>query len=133
MIGRLLDRVPMGDWRGNLDGRPTFWTRTLLEAFGWRVSLHRMVATDDADCFHTHPAFALRIVLEGGYAEQLLDGTEVEWRPGMVGIVRPSLAHRISRLRNGRVSYSLWIRGPKRAPILLKGDGWSDVMRAPDV
>lgn len=126
MIERWLDRVRLDEWRGNLDGRPTFWSRTLVELFGVRVSLHRMVAADDPACFHTHPAFAIRLILSGGYVEELESGEAVTWVPGAFGIVKPELAHRVASLCNGRSSYSLWIRGPKIAPTKLRGAGWPE-------
>lgn len=69
-------------------------------------------------------ARAVRIVLAGGYVEEIETGHRRVWRPAMVGIVRPSLSHRIASLINSRVSYSLWVRAPKTAPIALRGDGW---------
>lgn len=123
MIRRRLDRMRFDDWRGAQDGRPTLWSRTLLDWRGWRIAVHRMVGVDDPGCFHTHPAPALRIILAGGYAEELEDGQGYAWLPGQFGIVRPETSHRISRLFED-VSYSLWIRAPKRAAIRLRGPGW---------
>lgn len=128
------------EWRGSLDGRPTLWIRHLVRLRGWRVDLHKMVAADDVDCFHTHPAHALRVILWGGYVEEIepvrlrieaadlvvkLPAERRSWRPGMIGIVRPRLSHRIAALRNGRASYSLWIRFRKVAAIELRGAGWA--------
>lgn len=62
---------------------------------GWKLCLHKVVADDDVDCFHTHPATALRIILWGGYVEELEDGTHRSWWPGMMSIVRPELSHRL--------------------------------------
>lgn len=101
------------DWRGSLDGRATFWSKTLLRLFGWRVDLHKFVAADGPGCFHTHPAYAVRFILFGGYFEQLECGAYRAWFPFRVGLVKPELSHRVDHLVNGRVSYSLWIRGPK--------------------
>lgn len=123
MLRHWLDRLTFDRWIGTTDGRPTLWSRCLFERRGRRVVLHRMVATDDVDCFHTHPAKALRIVLAGGYVEQHEAGHFVAWLPGMFGIVRPEMSHRIARLIDG-VSYSLWIRAPKSAAIELRGSGW---------
>lgn len=130
-VTALLHRVQLTDWRGSLDGRPTLWSRNLFDGFGWRVSLHRMVGADDIGCFHTHPAWALRIILAGGYVEQLEDGTERLWTRGQAGFVRPSLSHRISGLLNGEFSYSLWIRAPKSARIEQRGDGWPKTTPTP--
>lgn len=113
------------EWRGSMDGRPTLYVKRLLSVFGCRIDLHKMVDMDDSGCFHTHPAYAIRIVLRGGYVEELENGTHKVWRPGMIGLVRPTYSHRIDRLRNGRFSFSLWIRFRKCAPVHLRGDGWS--------
>lgn len=123
------------EWRGSLDGRPTLWVKRFLSWRGWRVDLHKMVGADDADCFHTHPATAFRLVLWGGYVEEIEDGRWRFWFPGRFGIVRPALCHRIAGLRNGRASFSLWIRAPKSAAVELRGDGWKqqdETHRAPN-
>lgn len=112
------------EWRGSMDGRPTLWVRHLLCGFGYHVDLHKMVAADDPACFHSHPAYAVRIILRGGYVEELENGARITWLPGMIDLVRPSLSHRVAKLINGRVSYSLWIRFRKRAKVILTGDGW---------
>lgn len=113
------------EWRGSNDGRPTLWVRHLLSAFGCKVDLHKMVRGDDQECFHTHPAYALRVILWGGYVEELESGRWRTWWPGMIGLIAPSYAHRIGGLRNGRASYSLWLRFRKRAKVKLTGDGWA--------
>lgn len=125
------------EWRGSLDGRPTFWLKRLLYLPVWRkagkwhgcrVDLHKFIAADDDGCFHSHPAYAIRIVLWGGYVEEIYEdgkwGLYKTWFPGMVGLVKPPFAHRIQGLVNGRASYSLWLRGPIVAPVKLLGDGW---------
>lgn len=126
------------EWRGSLDGRPTFWLKRLLyipvwrkagKWLGCRVDLHKFIDADDAECFHSHPAYAIRIVLWGGYVEEERSGMLHVWKPGMVGLVRPEFAHRVSGLLNGRVSYSLWLRGPICAPVKLLGDGWPQEYR----
>ncbi len=112
------------EWRGSLDGRPVFWTKHLLCAFGCYVDLHKMVAPDDPGCFHTHPAYAVRFILWGGYVEHIEGDSWKEWKPGMIGLVKPSLCHRIESFLNGRVSYSLWVRFRKVLNVELRGDGW---------
>lgn len=119
------------EWRGSLDGKPTFYIKKLFEVFNIRVSIHKFVGPDDWACFHTHPATAIRIVLWGGYDEEILTdyGTFQSRRTrrcsvGTVGIVKPKLCHRISKLLNGKSSYSLWIRFKKVATIELRGCGW---------
>lgn len=123
MMRRFLDRLTFDEWRGALDGRVTLWSRDLWAWRGWRVSLHRMVGADDPGCFHTHPAHAVRMILAGGYVEEIEGGRGRAWLPGMVGHVRPDLSHRIAVLVDG-VSYSLWLRAPKSAEIALRGPGW---------
>jgi hypothetical protein len=135
------------EWRGSLDGRPTMYIKRLLQLPFWRragkllscrVDLHKFVAADDEGCFHTHPAYAIRLVLWGGYVEQaahddqesgVLRTEHVWWEPGDIGLVRPELAHRVARLLKGRASYSLWLRGPICADVKLVGDGWAKQKR----
>lgn len=109
------------EWRGSLDGRPALWIRKLVRVFGCVVQVHKFVRADDAGCYHTHPAWAVRIVLWGGYVEETGDGRWRAWFPGRIGIVKPSYEHRIAGLMNGRSSWSLWLRGPKVAEIKMRG------------
>jgi len=123
------------EWRGSMDGRPTLWVRHIARLAGRLIDVHKMVAKDDPDCFHTHPAYAIRVILWGGYIEELEGGKHRTWFPGMVGIVAPTCSHRIAGLRNGRVSYSLWVRFRKRTAVELRGDGWrkqEQIYRAPN-
>lgn len=114
------------EWRGSLDGRPVMWTRNLVAFHGWRLDLHKFVAADAAGCLHTHPANAWRLIVWGGYFEEVEGSTaHKEWRPGMFGRVKPSLSHRVAALRNGRSSYSLWLRAPKTHDVQLRGQGWT--------
>lgn len=92
---------------------------------GYRLDLHKFVRADDSGCFHTHPAKALRFVLYGGYVEQVESGGLFVWGVGDVGIIRPEFCHRVHAILNGRVSYSLWIRGPITHDVELRGNGWS--------
>jgi len=120
-------RLQWTEWRSDFDGKVTMQIMPLLRWRGRRIDLHRMVGVDSSECFHTHPARAIRIVLWGGYDEEIHAGGNSRLRrscePGLVGLVLPDLAHRISRL-HGRVSYSLWLRGRKTDPIWLVGAGW---------
>lgn len=106
---------------------PVWWRNGKWKAI--RIDLHKMVDIDEPECFHTHPAYAIRIVLSGGYFEEILSGCGRvrafrQWEPGQVGLVRPSLCHRIADLPPFRASYSLWIRGPICANTELLGEGW---------
>lgn len=142
-------------WVGHPDGTVVMRIKNLLHFRRRRVDLHKMVTADLPGCFHTHPAFAIRIVLWNGYVEEVLvnDLSEIplhaenvqgiwdyeagRWKqltytrrikPWHIGLVRPSLTHRIAELPNGP-NYSLWLRGRVRYPILLFGDGWPPEMR----
>lgn len=119
-----MSRIRWDKWIGSIDGRPTLWVKHIFCGRGRHVDLHKIVAVDDPDCFHTHPAYAVRLILWGGYVEELEGGARKTWRPGMIGLVKPTCSHRIAELRNGRVSHSLWIRFRKCAPIILRGEGW---------
>ena len=107
-----------------MDGRPVLWVKHLLCRRGRHVDLHKMVRADDPECFHTHPAVAIRIILWGGYIEEMEDGRKRTWFPGRIGIVNPDCSHRISELRNGEMSLSLWIRFQKTQKTKLRGSGW---------
>lgn len=120
-------------WVGHPDGTIVMLIKNLLAFRGRRVQAHRMIAADLPGCYHTHPAFAIRIVLWHGYVEEVYDISNgrthtKRWRPGMIGLVRPSLAHRIAELPSGP-NVSLWLRGRVRYPIMLMGDGWPPEMR----
>lgn len=92
-----------------------------LTIFGWTCRLHKFTKPDSEGCFHSHPAHSFRLILWGGYWEELDSGGYKEWKPGMFGRVRPELSHRIGGLRNGKHSYSLWIHGPHVADIKIRG------------
>jgi hypothetical protein len=122
-------------WIGNNDNEPIYFQKVLFRAFGWTLRLHKFVKADAHGCFHSHPAHAFRLILWGGYVEEVYydatkpygstDGYAI-WRPGMVGKIAPDFIHRVERLRNGHASYSLWLQGPTIASIELHGDGWPE-------
>ena len=111
------------EWRGGSVDNHTMLIKRLGKLFGCRLDLHKMVGIDDY--FHSHPAWAIRVILRGGYFEEFLGGVQMEWRPGMFGLVSPRLIHRVSGFRGKlRPSYSLWLRGPVCAKIkVMKVDG----------
>lgn len=111
------------EWRGSMDGRPTLWVKRLFRWRDRRIDLHKITGLDDAGCFHSHPAWAIRVVLRGGYVEEMPDGTTRTWRPGMIGFVRPEFVHRVAGLLKTE-SYSLWLRGRIVSKTRLVGDGW---------
>jgi hypothetical protein len=119
------DREVLNDNAGTVALR----IRYLIHQFGRRIDLHQIANADPAGCFHSHPArWAIRIILRGGYVEEMQDGSKRVWRPGSIGIVRNNLVHRIHELPNGP-SYSIWIRGRIRFRTCLVGDGWPPSLR----
>jgi hypothetical protein len=105
---------------------PVFYIRTLFRFKGWTVRIHKFTAADASGCFHSHPARAWRLILWGGYREEILDFDEhkpiyEDWAPGRFGWITPDFEHRIDKLHNGRSSYSLWIRGPITHKVKTQG------------
>lgn len=111
-------------WDKNI-GPDALLVKHLVHVFGYRIDLHKMVKADEHQCFHSHPAHAVRLVLKGGYVEEFVDGRLVSWRTRMVGLVPPNLVHRVHMLPHGP-SYSLWFRGPICAKTQLYGSGWAE-------
>lgn len=98
------------------DHKKVFDGFELFRLFGWTVGLHRFEGADAPGCFHTHLGTAYQIILWGGYVEEAVlpmsEKTEMRtWSPGRVGRITHDFEHRIDRLL-GRVSWTLWIRGP---------------------
>lgn len=102
------------------DGFNVLLIKHLFKRFGWEINLHKIVSPDAAYCFHTHPAKAFRIILKGGYYEQLSTGEMIKWSLGNMGFIYPEFEHRIHALKKGS-SYTLWIRGPITAEIKTRG------------
>lgn len=115
--------TPTG-WRGSTNDGPTFYEKEIFSKDGHKITLHKMVAADDAGCFHSHPATAIRWIIKGGYVEEYYDGRSVEISEGYIGVVHPNFKHRIHELLEDE-SISLWIRGPKTHAIELMGDGYN--------
>ncbi len=126
------------EWRGQENApsmliKRILWIPLLRRDGKWngiRVDLHKMVDIDAPDCFHTHPAYAVRVPLSGGYWEEVISEcgsirAYIQWQPGQIGLVRPKFCHRIAGLPNAGVSYSLWIRGPVTNEVELRGEGWA--------
>lgn len=129
MIRALLDWIWQWDrWIGTIDGRVTMRIKHLVHVFGCRIDLHKIVATDPAGQYHTHPARAVRVVWSGGYVEELEDGRCLRREPGYIGVVEKHTSHRIAKLIDGAASYSLWFRMPIKpgTKIELRGEGWPE-------
>lgn len=122
-------------WIGNELGNDTppqeasLFIKNLVHRWRCRVDLHWIAQRDRYNFFHSHPAYAIRLVQMGGYVEEVAPrGATIgntfyrTWKPGMWGVVSPRYVHRVHRLLDQRVgSYSLWIRGPVIAPIKTGG------------
>lgn len=112
---------PLGD-----EDEAVMWVKHLVHIWGCRIDLHKMVRADGVNCFHSHPAWAIRIPIWGGYIEEGYNPEKNKtffrfWRPWSVGVVAPRFVHRIAELLNGRVSYSLWLRGPIVRNVFIGG------------
>lgn len=121
------------------NGAPTMFIKHLFHFRGYRIDLHKMVRADAPECFHSHPARAIRVVLRGGYVEEIYSDADSlyaypeqvafifrdkrVWKPFGIGRVEPDFVHRISRLLDGP-SYSIWFRAPITHDIKLLGTGW---------
>jgi hypothetical protein len=137
------DRWIGNDPNGN-DSTAVMWVKHLFHRWGRRIDLHKIVKPDDESTFHTHPATAVRVILHGGYVEEILQRVPQQcciggplrelcceeqqyirtfkvWLPGDVGIIRPEFCHRIHALIGGSPSYSLWFRGRITHDIRLVG------------
>jgi hypothetical protein len=114
-------------WVGNFNDEAVMRVYILIDCFGYRVDLHRIVKADKLGCFHSHPATAYRFVLWGGYAEEVWVSPHLSYTHGIPagfwGRVTPDYIHRIEYLPSGS-SWSLWFRGRVVAPIRLVGNGW---------
>ena len=110
------------------EGLYTLLVKRLVNVCGRRIDLHKMLHKDNVECLHSHPANSVRIILIGGYVEEVRRPDHSRfmqtWYPGMMGIVRPNFVHRIHALNNGSHSYSLWLRGRVTHPIYAIGSGW---------
>lgn len=132
-----MNGIEWDEWRGQ-ENAPSMLIKRLIWIPVWwwggnwkaiRIDLHMMVDIDEPECFHTHPAYAIRCVYSGGYWEEVVSECGsirafIQWQPMQIGLVRPSLRHRIAALPNFRASYSLWIRFPICAEVHMRGDGW---------
>lgn len=114
------------------DGGPVFSSYSIRSKW-FSFGIHVFDDGDADGCFHSHPAWAFRLVLWGGYVEETFKAVNDQmswhgyvekrkrvWFPGRFGIVKPSFEHRIDRLLFKR-SVSLWVRGPLVADIETHG------------
>lgn len=131
-LTEMLDRPGWDRWISNepdSDERAAvMWMRHVAHRWGRRIDVHKFVQADAPGFFHSHVANAIRMVVAGGYVEEVYDVVaqrpcgEVVWRPGSFGIVRPGFVHRVARLLKGP-SFSIWFRGRVTHPIRIYGEG----------
>ncbi len=87
---------------------------------GYRVYLHRFVASDPGRGLHNHPwKHALSLVLSGSYRETRMLGADSNYalqqrdlRPGRLNFISGDVFHRIN-LRQGSECWSLFVHAPK--------------------
>lgn len=97
------------------------YIKHLIRLGGFQVNLHYITGVDAIDCYHSHPAKAFRIILRGGYIEEIPDYRYSDyeyWHPGRCGMMQPEFIHRIAHVEDGG-SWTLWIRWPVTHPIKL--------------
>lgn len=99
-------------------------SKYLFQGRGRRIDLHRLMKPDGLDQFHSHPARSFRIILWGGYIEQMETGQYKVWKPGMMGYIPKDLCHRIHLVFDP--CYTLWFRGKDRFKVRLVGYDGSD-------
>lgn len=107
-------------------GWRTFYITRLIYWRGRRVDLHKIVRADSPGCYHTHPAKAFRLILWGGYVEELEDGRKKTWQAGQFGMVPHDMSHRFHAVLSSEPCYTLWIRGRITHDVALRGTGWPD-------
>lgn len=119
-------------WRGSGD-KPVLLYKHLFKIGKWQVDLHKMIDVDEHACYHSHPAWAYRIILWGWYEEVIVEEDppgiwtirDIKiWKTFGHGWVPPTHVHNIYRCKVP--TYTLWIRGPKTHKIKLIGSGWGD-------
>lgn len=79
--------------------------------FGWSLKLHEIVRPDDDRCEHDHPWWFWRLILRGGYVEEIEGVTRVR-KPLSLTYCGAKFRHRITELR-APSSWSLVLCGPK--------------------
>lgn len=78
------------------------------------IKLHQIKRPDSDRCQHNHPWGFIRFILWGGYVEEYGEDNQVQvLRPGTITWCPANFRHRITRLLNGRTSWSLVITGPR--------------------
>jgi len=114
----------------DLDGKRDYLYRwSLWLPFGLSLKVHKIVRSDNDRCEHNHPWWFIRIILYGGYAEQIKGKTysRLPWRPWAFWRIYPclpSFQHKILRLFK-RSNWSLVLCGRNKGSWgFLTKDGW---------
>lgn len=102
--------------------QPTIYIRNICTFGNWTLDWHVIVLPDADDAFHSHPGTAWRLIVWGGYVEELPGRFYKWWFPGRIGRVTPDYVHRVHHVNR---SYSLWLRGPSVVKTKLIGAGWN--------
>jgi hypothetical protein len=101
----------------DLNGENTYMRRWGIELFGYKIKLHQILMPDDDRCQHDHPYWMFRVILWGGYVEEIdcpgLCRCNLELKPGHMSFCPATYTHRITKLRNGHSSWSFVIAGPE--------------------
>src|SRR5258708_5774005 len=88
----------------DISGKDDYLHRwSLWLPFGLSLKLHKIVRPDNDRCEHDHPWWFVRIILHGGYVEQIKGRVyaRLPWRPWAfwrVYLCLPSFQHKILRL-----------------------------------
>ena len=109
------------DRRADPSGLVVQQSLALWDEWEWTAQLHKFVAVDSREPFHTHQAtVGFRYILLGGYDEEVIvgsgDSLRIElkqWRKGMCGFIHHNYNHRIIGIQP-EGAMSLWIRGPTK-------------------
>jgi hypothetical protein len=110
------------------DLRPVIWSKKLIHFGGYRLRLHKIVRADKRLCFHSHESRCFRLILWGGYVEEILEDDLEPTRyktlyPGYFGTFDAGFTHRVDELL-GKSSYSLFLMCPKQENVEFYGQGW---------
>ena len=101
----------------DIAGENVYMRRWGIELFGYKIKIHQILRPDDDRCEHDHPYWMFRIILWGGYSEEVgCDGFchKIKvCRPGHISFCPATYRHRISKLHNGHSSWSFVIAGPE--------------------
>ena len=136
-------KVKWDKWCGQNKDDPALYVKHLLRIPYWRragkwrsmrIDLHKICLEDALGTFHSHPAWAMRIILWGEYIEEILPDIATGqdrhdyWGFLSFGIIAPAFSHGIRSVRIP--TYTLWIRGPVVADIKITKDGVTTISPA---